>query len=75
MGFGSKARDSVRISDMNSIVKVLELSYLKNNYYPATGSGFEVTYSGSTLWTQGYFNDAVRIETQRISEVPIEPLV
>jgi hypothetical protein len=37
---------------MNAIVRVLELSYLKNDAYPETGSGIDISYSGSTLWTQ-----------------------
>ena len=55
--YGDKARDSARISDINSIVKVLELAYLRDSVYPETGSGFEISYSGSLLWTQGYFDN------------------
>lgn len=75
LGYQGMARDSARISDINSIVRALELSYLKNDAYPETGSGFEISYSGSMLWTQGYFDELVWLETQRLSEVPLEPLV
>jgi len=33
-GFQGKSRDSVRIADMNSIVKILELNYIKTGSYP-----------------------------------------
>jgi hypothetical protein len=69
------ARDSARFSDMNAIVRVLELSYLKNDAYPETGSGVDISYSGSTLWTQGYFDESVWLETQRLSQAPLDPIV
>lgn len=35
----------------------------------------EVSYSGSELWTQGYFTDAVRSQLKNISESPLDPIL
>lgn len=68
-GYAVKARDSSRISDMANIVRVLGLSYLKNERYPKieTGTGVDISYSGSTLWTQGFFDEDIRVKTQQLS--------
>ncbi|NDK09599.1 BspA family leucine-rich repeat surface protein [Candidatus Gracilibacteria bacterium] len=73
-GYTLMARESARISDMSMISRALDLTYLENNFYPDTASGITVTYSGSTLWTQGFFTEEVRANTNRISQTPSEKL-
>lgn len=73
-GYGLRARDSVRLSDMTNIQKVLELSKVDVGYYPQPDDGVPVSYSGSTLWTQGYFGTGALREVRRISEMPTDPL-
>jgi prepilin-type N-terminal cleavage/methylation domain-containing protein len=45
-GFSTNARDSVRVSDIGSIMKSIELSNIKTGSYPPPDSSFAVTYSG-----------------------------
>ena len=73
-GFQWKSRDAVRIADMNSIVKIMGMNYIKTGSYPEPWSGIEISYLGSVLWKQGYFDESVRQVTQQISQVPLEPL-
>jgi prepilin-type N-terminal cleavage/methylation domain-containing protein len=44
-GYASNSRDSKRKSDIASMRKVLELSYLKNNHYPEPDNATNITYS------------------------------
>lgn len=73
-GYQSLARDSQRISDINVIAKALEFNYGIEGRYVSTSSGFTVSYSGSSLWTQGYFTDEVRAEIRNPSNTPVDPL-
>ena len=44
--YSSSARDSTRISDINSIVKSLELVNMKTGSFPTPSNAFSITYSG-----------------------------
>ncbi len=45
-GYAGSARDSNRVSDINSAMKSLELNQIKSGSYPSPDSSFAVTYSG-----------------------------
>ncbi len=49
------SRDSVRLSDMKSMEKVLKLYHLTQWKYPDRVSPVSVTYSGSLAWQQWEF--------------------
>ena len=71
--YSLSSRDAKRINDIGILKKSLELTYLEDGSYP-TNSGSIVSFSWATLWTQGTFDNAVRLQTQRVSEVPTDPL-
>lgn len=72
--YSLSARDSIRVSDLNSISKSLELFKLQEWFYPAPSNPFEVSYSWALAWNQGTFWEATRQKTQRISTIPVDPL-
>jgi prepilin-type N-terminal cleavage/methylation domain-containing protein len=74
LGYGLVARDTVRVSDLQSITKVIELYKLQEWFYPPVSNPINVTFSGSTIWQQGSFWDETRKFAKRISEVPVDPL-
>ncbi len=54
--YSSSARDTARTSDIGNIVKSIELfSLASDGVYPEPSNPFDVTYSGSIVWTQGTF--------------------
>lgn len=73
-GYSANARDSVRISDLRNIKRALELYYLGNTSYPSASTGSVVSYSGSELWTQGTFDDALTLAVGKINPKPQDPL-
>ncbi|MDD3793410.1 MAG: FISUMP domain-containing protein [Candidatus Gracilibacteria bacterium] len=74
-GYASNSRDSKRKSDIASMRKVLELSYLKNNHYPEPDNATNITYSGGLAWYIGEFGEEVRRKVERINPVPKDPLL
>ncbi|MCH8518942.1 type II secretion system GspH family protein [Candidatus Gracilibacteria bacterium] len=52
-------RDATRINSVQLISNNLELYYIDNSEYPLPDSPQDITYSGSTVWTQGVFGDGV----------------
>ena len=74
LGYGVTARDTVRVSDINSIIKVVELYKLQEWVYPPVSNPVNVTFSGSTIWQQWSFWEETRQFARRISETPIDPL-
>ena len=75
-GFSTNARDSVRVSDIGSIMKSIELSNIKTGSYPPPDSSFAVTYSGWTVWNQGVFGASAmtRLSGLGINKAPVDPL-
>lgn len=55
-------------------MRALNLAHLENNVYPETASGMTVTFSGATLWTQGFFNDQVRNALKKVPDTPLDPV-
>jgi type II secretory pathway pseudopilin PulG len=64
--YNVQARDTVRITDVQGIIKVLWLQRLDKWYYPVSSNAIDVTYSGAVVWSQGEFWDETKAETGKI---------
>lgn len=73
MGYQKSARDSVRISDMKTMAKALELYHTREWELPLPSESFEITFSGSSLWSQGSFGDSVVLELASFGQAPRDP--
>lgn len=74
LGFQKSARDSARISDINTIARALEFFRTQEWYYPNPSNSFDVTFSWSLAWKQWTFGKDTQKLTRRISKVPVDPL-
>ena len=75
--FARDSRNSVRISDLRSIEKVLSLYKTYNDVFPKPTNGTLVTDSWSELWEQWTFGVLTRKiiwSTSNISKIPVDPL-
>ncbi|MDD2565351.1 MAG: FISUMP domain-containing protein [Candidatus Gracilibacteria bacterium] len=72
--YSSSSRDTVRVTDINSLKKSMELFSIKAGTYPTPDSGVNVTYSGGTIWTQGTLGDKATKLISTISKKPTDPL-
>ncbi|MCH8519049.1 type II secretion system GspH family protein, partial [Candidatus Gracilibacteria bacterium] len=68
-GYQSMARDSIRVSDMQAIQRVLEYHRLQSGSFPNPQEFFTVSHSGSVAWRQGVFGNETLAITGRLSEV------
>lgn len=73
-GYALTSRDTVRVSDINNITKVIELYKLQEGVYPVVTNPIEISFSGAVIWKQWSFGSWSRLQAKRISEVPIDPL-
>ncbi|MDD2745404.1 MAG: prepilin-type N-terminal cleavage/methylation domain-containing protein [Candidatus Gracilibacteria bacterium] len=79
-GYSSKARDSARISDVANLSKSLDVSIVTVGSYPTPDNSFAVTYSGGTIWNQGFISTTVlqalrtSISGGGLSKKPVDPL-
>lgn len=72
--YSQSARDSVRLTDLKNMQKVLSYYKLENGLYPTPDNGVSITFSGSEVWNQGVFSESVVQKIRRISQVPLDPL-
>lgn len=74
--YSRDARNSTRLSDMNSVETSLELFSLQTGYYPTPDSFSEVTLSSGTvhLWKQWELWEWVYGLISRLSHLPVDPL-
>jgi len=72
--YALSARDSTRLADLNSITKVLELFNVKHWKYPNPDVKTNITYSGSTAWTQWVFGISSYSDWSSMSNVPVDPV-
>jgi MSHA pilin protein MshA len=72
--YALSARDSTRLADLNSITKVLELYNVKHWKYPNPDAQTNITYSGSTAWTQWVFGISSYSDGSSMSNVPVDPV-
>lgn len=71
--YSKNARDSVRVTDISNIKKVLEIFHLKTGYYPTpSGPSKTVSYSGMLAFTEGSFGDSMG-NMGYISKKPMDP--
>lgn len=71
---GRTSRDSLRISDVSSIGKALELYALDYWEYPNPTDYTTVTYSWANVWNQWIFSGSVLKDIERLSNIPLDPL-
>lgn len=74
ISFNKAARESARINDLNTIAKALEFFYTEEGYYPSPTDAFDITFSWSVAWNQWTFGVETQRTTQRVSQVPRDPL-
>lgn len=72
-GYSKDARNSYRISDMKIIEKALWLHITTQWALPLPDDGITISYTWWLVWTQWNFWESVRIETQRVSNIPLDP--
>jgi prepilin-type N-terminal cleavage/methylation domain-containing protein len=74
INYNTNARDTVRITDIKSIRKTLDVYFYKEWNYPDPTDWVDVTYSWATAWTQWVFWVETRKKTWMISTIPLDPL-
>ena len=74
LGFQVQARDSARLSDLHVISKWVEYYKLKEWVYPNPSDAIDITFSWSLVWKQWSFWQATQIQTERVNQVPLDPL-
>jgi len=72
-GYSRDARNSYRISDMKIIDKALWLHITTQWALPLPDDRISITYSWWLAWTQWVFWESSRLQTQRVSNVPLDP--
>lgn len=55
--------------------KWLSLAYISTNSYPIPDESINITISGWLLWKQWIFWDTVMKATEKLSSVPVDPLI
>lgn len=74
IGYQSKARESVRIWDLNTIAKGLEIFKASEWYFPAPSDPFSITFSWSLAWQQWDFWQDTQKVLKNVPELPRDPL-
>jgi len=72
--YTKNARDSVRISDMKWIQKILWLYIIQRWLYPEPTKWKDVLYEWARVWTQWVFGDPTFSNVKIINKKPIDPL-
>ncbi|MDD3302305.1 MAG: prepilin-type N-terminal cleavage/methylation domain-containing protein, partial [Candidatus Gracilibacteria bacterium] len=73
-GYSRNSRDSVRIADINSAKKSLEIFITKSGFYPTPDGATNITYSGAIVWTEGTLGSNVTKNIQSLNKVITDPL-
>jgi prepilin-type N-terminal cleavage/methylation domain-containing protein len=72
--YSKSSRDSVRIQDLASTRKVLELFSLEKWFYPLPTNITEIVYSWAVVWHQWVLWDRVIENIGKINKKPVDPL-
>jgi len=72
--YSRNSRDSVRIADINSAKKSLEIFITKAWFYPTPDNGVNITYSWAIVWTEGTLWTNVIKNIESVSKVITDPL-
>lgn len=67
------SRDANRVTTLKNIETGLELHVLKTGSYPMPDNPTEISFSGNSLWYQGYIWDSIT-QLLNISKKPQDPL-
>ncbi len=67
------SRDTNRVTTLKNIETGLELHVLKTGSYPMPDNPTEISFSGNSLWYQGYIWDSIT-QLLNISKKPQDPL-
>jgi len=73
-GYSRNSRDWVRIADINSAKKSLEIFITKAWFYPTPDNGTNITYSWAIVWTEGTLWSNVTKNIQSLNKVITDPL-
>ncbi len=69
----AKARDAVRISDITTITKSLDIYWVKEAQYPEPDNNIDIYVDGDLLVHQGEFGSGVIKKVAEINKVPKDP--
>lgn len=69
------SRNSVRISDLNTIGHWLEIFVATHARYPSPTWAVSVTYSGANVWEQGSFGYDSNKWLNSLNTIPVDPLL
>ncbi len=73
--YAQSARDSVRLSDIQSITKIVNLYSLQENNFPEPDGPININYSGSLAWTQwDFWTSAYTNSSSMWGTAPTDPL-
>lgn len=72
--YSSNSRDSVRITDLDAMMKSLNLFNIDSWYYPEPSNPIDITYSWAVAWKQWTFWESVQKNVSKINKIPIDPL-
>lgn len=71
--YTKNAKNSVRISDVKSIIKVLELHLTTHDVLPEPDDAQNISYSWSNIWKQWVFSEGSLAHTRKLSHIPLDP--
>ncbi len=75
MGYSRDARDAVRLSDITSIDKSLELFKTKTQIYPEPSNSTDITYLWWLAWKQWTMWESVVNNLEELDKIMLDPLV
>lgn len=72
--YSTSARDSARISDISRMRTSIELFNVEWWKYPLPTNFVEVTYSWATVWKQWIFWETMKVNTNKLDRIPVDPI-
>ena len=72
--YSRSARDSLRITDIQTIKTTFELFSLKSGHYPEPSHWDKKTFNGSLVYTQWTFWDTTFTNVTNINKIPLDPI-
>lgn len=72
--YTQQSRNSVRISDVKMIEKILSYYFVENYHYPLPESPYTLSYSWADVLHQWTFGEAPFQKVKRMSNIPVDPL-
>jgi len=73
-GYNVIARDTIRVSDLNNLSKVISLYRVEKWKFPKVTNSIDVSFSWATIWKQGSYGIDSHIDSQSLSNIPTDPL-